>query len=34
MTKDEIPLDIPNVEIENIEMNRGGAVIITVRKYS
>jgi hypothetical protein len=31
MTKTEIPLDIPDVEIENIEMNREGAVIITVR---
>ena len=31
MTKIEIPLDIPDVEIENIEMNRGGDVIITVR---
>jgi len=31
MTKIEIPLDIPDAEIENIEMNRGGDVIITVR---
>ena len=31
MTKIEIPLDIPDVEIENIEMNNEGDVIITVR---
>jgi len=31
MHKIEIPLDIPDVEIENIEMNKEGDVIITVR---
>jgi len=31
MTKIEIPLDIPDVEIENIEMNKEGDVIIAVR---
>ena len=31
MAKIEIPLDIPDVEIENIEMNKEGDVIITVR---
>jgi len=31
MTKIEIPLDIPNVEIENIEINKEGDIIITVR---
>ncbi len=31
MHKIEIPLDTPDVDIENIEMNRGGDVIITVR---
>jgi transposase len=31
MTKIEIPLDIPDVEIENIEINKEGDIIITVR---
>jgi len=31
MTRIEIPLDIPDVEIENIEMNKEGDIIITVK---
>ncbi|HJH25776.1 MAG TPA: ISL3 family transposase [Methanophagales archaeon] len=31
MTKIEIPLDIPDIEIENIEINKEGDIIITVR---
>nr|QNO55215.1 hypothetical protein MHJDHPNH_00017 [Methanosarcinales archaeon ANME-1 ERB7] len=31
MTKIEIPLDIPDVKIENIEINKEGDIIITVR---
>ncbi len=31
MAKIEIPLDIPDVEIENVEINKEGDIIITVR---
>jgi hypothetical protein len=34
MTKIEIPLDIPNVEIENIEINKEGGYYYHGEEYS